>query len=276
MTPKYIFYLENLKSALDHLEIKASLSYLEIKASLSYLEGDSIRNLIPDEALHVEPHLKTALLGYNRFTENISILERLHVLSELLDIPVADFDHSFKDIEQPLCIEDEKVFREKFTRIRKVFLQNRVAYKRKLSTLSPSQKKTLDEALHCYFEKCYHSSIVMAISSIESKISDYITSMNRGLDVERQMLSQVIEDYLNNREYYHRVFEDHEELLRLCDRYRLLSPHPQEGGVNKNKAAAIIHLVFEFLFDCALKKKIQTFTEAEETQPIYFIKRATS
>jgi len=268
MPSKYIFYLENLKPALDHLEIKVSLDYLEIKASIGYLESTSILG----ETLNFEAYLKNALSGYRRYAESISVLKRLSIISELIGVKVEDFDQYFEGIERPLAIGEERKFREDFAGIKRAFLKNRAAYKRKLAKLTPAQKKTLDEAMHCYFEGCYHSTTVMAISTIESRISDCIERMNRGVNLERQTLSQLIEDYLNNREYYHSVFDAHEELLRLCDRYRLLSPSPKEDGINKNKASAIIHLVFEFLFDCELKKRIRSIAEAEEAPPIYFIK----
>jgi len=77
-----------------------------------------------------------------------------------------------------------------------------------------------------------------------------IKNGNKGKDLERLTLGELIREYLENKEGYDKVIpKTHEPLLNLSNRYRISSAHPKEERITKQIATSIINLTFDFLLE---------------------------
>jgi len=124
------------------------------------------------------------------------------------------------------------------------------------STLEPTERDRLNEAIHCFLEGCYYSAVTMSVSAIEFRLLNLMKTLKPDEKLEELTLGQLINEYLTNKEKYKNVIpEKHEPLLNLCNTYRIFSVHPKKEKIIKRTASSILNLTFEFLLDEKLRSQ---------------------
>ena len=143
-------------------------------------------------------------------------------------------------------------------RIIKKFLQARRQIKETVSLLDSREIDRLNEALHCFLEGCYYSSVAMSVSTIEFRLYSLMMSKCPDSKLEELTLGQLIREYLENKQKYGKVIpKKHEPLLEHCNTYRIFSVHPKKERINKLVASSILNMTFLFLLDKKLKREIK-------------------
>ena len=120
------------------------------------------------------------------------------------------------------------------------------------SRLKDIEKIRLNEAMHCFFEDCHYSSVIMCVSAMEFRLLELMKSANP--NEERRLgqltLGKLINEYLNDKEKYKNIVpKKYESLLNLCNTYRIFSVHPKTEKINSKISISISNLTFEFLLD---------------------------
>lgn len=121
---------------------------------------------------------------------------------------------------------------------------------KKIELLNEDEKTRLNEAFNCYVNDLYYSSIVMSVSSIESRLFSLMKSKNTEARIDRMTLGELISEYLKNEANYNNIIpKKHLPLLNYCNTYRVLSAHPKKEKITKSNATSIICMTCSFLFD---------------------------
>jgi hypothetical protein len=124
--------------------------------------------------------------------------------------------------------------------------------KDRLSVLKPEENKRLDEAIHCFLQNCYYSSIVMFVSAIESRLFLLMSSAypDNKKKLETMPFGALIKEYMENKQKYKNIVpRRHETLLNHCNNMRILSAHPKSETMDKSVTKSILHMSFQFLLD---------------------------
>lgn len=110
----------------------------------------------------------------------------------------------------------------------------------------------MDEALRCYFTECYNATVGMAVTAIENRLLAMLKKNTKckSKKIDNKTLGGLINEYLTNKENYNNCVPDkHEQLLELCNTYRIFSVHPKKENISLRIANSILNLTFEFLLD---------------------------
>lgn len=129
----------------------------------------------------------------------------------------------------------------------------------KLNRFTCQECQRLDEALVCFQNYCFYSSIVMAVSAVECRIVEMIRRSNEELYLchfGKSTLGQLIQVF-DESQYKGDEFRDikklmpakHRPLISLLNQYRVFSAHPTDEVITCQIAEAILHLSFRFVMD---------------------------
>jgi hypothetical protein len=138
----------------------------------------------------------------------------------------------------------------------------------KLGRISCKECTRLDEALVCFQNYCFYASIVMAVSTVESRIHELIKKTDKNIyssRFEKFTLGQIIQVFDENQ-YTGKEFKaikelmpnKHKPLIALLNQYRVFSAHPKEETITAQIAESVLHLAFNFMMDvsvCPYTKK---------------------
>lgn len=117
----------------------------------------------------------------------------------------------------------------------------------------------LDEALVCYENYSYYASVIMAVSAVESRITELIRRADSQLyesTFSKFTLGQLIlifepGQFTDNK--YTQIKglmpDKHRPLVALLNQYRVFSAHPSEEVITAQIADSIMHLSFAFMLD---------------------------
>lgn len=132
----------------------------------------------------------------------------------------------------------------------------------KTNQLTCEEGIRLDEAIDCFNNCCFLSTIVLSATAVESRLYDIFRKENetlcKKLEEDRPItLGTLIGIFgeskkFNTQEYdsFKKMIPDeHKPLLSLLNYYRICSSHPKENKINRNIASAILSLTFTFLLD---------------------------
>lgn len=139
-------------------------------------------------------------------------------------------------------------------------LKNRIqTYQEDLSKqiqkFSIYEKKRINEAFHSTRDWCYFSVVINSVVALEYRLLEllkrenepYLASINADF---RFTFGQLIGIYLNNSSQFNNIIpKKFDNLLKLCNSYRIFSAHAKDEEVNANDAKAVLNLTLSFLLD---------------------------
>lgn len=164
-------------------------------------------------------------------------------------------------LEEPQNIQDGNAFEYYIDTIIGYFRSEKKEIEDKITPLKAHEIARLNEAIHCFLEGCYYSSVAMSVSAIESKLFSLMMSTCYDPKLKELTLGQLIREYLDDKQKYGNVIpKKHETLLDHCNTYRIFSVHPKKEEINKSIANSILNMTFLFLLD---KKLVEKVKEAE-------------
>jgi len=124
----------------------------------------------------------------------------------------------------------------------------------KIELLSDNEEKRLNEAFNCYIQELNYSSVIMSVSSIESRLFSLMYTQSANEKLKNLTLGQLIKEYVNDKNTYNNIISrKHEPLLEYCNTYRIFSVHPKEEKITRSNATAILCMTCSFLFDKEMK-----------------------
>lgn len=156
------------------------------------------------------------------------------------------------NLEDPDKTKRKSILNSLINEIKQVFSEVKIEAYELVSALDVDQKLRLNEALHCFLERCYYSSIVMSVSTVESKLLDLMKRARpeESATLDKLSLGQLLCEYLENETEYGNVIpKKYRPLLNLCNTYRVFSAHPKKEKINSRIATSILNLTFEFLLN---------------------------
>ena len=161
-------------------------------------------------------------------------------------------------LETPSALLFESRFKTNLGQVKKAFRRAKNEIREAISNLNPEEIDRLNEAIHCFLEGCFYSSVAMSVSAIEFRLFSLMVSMCPDSKLEELTLGQLIREYLDNKQKYGSVIpKKHEPLLEHCNTYRIFSVHPKKEEINKPIASSILNMTFLFLLDKKLAKKAE-------------------
>jgi hypothetical protein len=161
-------------------------------------------------------------------------------------------------LEEHNRISYRSYFEEMIKKIRTGFNNVKNEIKEKISLLNPAEIDRVNEAIHCFLEGCYYSSVAMSVHAIEFRLFSLMMSICPDPKLEELTLGQLIGEYLDDKQKYGSVIpKKHEPLLDHCNTYRIFSVHPKKEEINKLVASSILNMTFLFLLDKKLAKKAE-------------------
>ena len=83
----------------------------------------------------------------------------------------------------PLYVKYYVSFESYVNDIKSVFVTAKGRIREKLSVLTPEERNRLNEAIHCFFEGCYYSTIIMSVSAIEFRLLNLMSYANPQLSL---------------------------------------------------------------------------------------------
>lgn len=161
-------------------------------------------------------------------------------------------------LEAPRYLLDESSFKYNLKLVKKAFRRTKNEIREAISSLNPDEIDRLNEAIHCFLEGCYYSSVAMSVHAIEFRLFSLMMSICPDPKLEELTLGQLIREYLDDKQKYGSVIpKKHEPLLDHCNTYRIFSVHPKKEEINKPIASSILNMTFLFLLDKKLAKKAE-------------------
>lgn len=126
--------------------------------------------------------------------------------------------------------------------------------KKRLKKFSKTEIFRLDEALITLKEEAYLSSIVMSVSSAESRlhlmVQHELPGQYKKDKLAKAPLGTLLNQISSNKKYKkikERLSEKFPSLLTMCNHYRIFSAHPKQEVMNYQDALAIFGVVMSFL-----------------------------
>jgi len=221
------------------------------KRALSFFPGPTILGAYPEITTSTwycyTPYYRQIFEPIKRLVEVCDIFGIHH-----LEINKDFLLEKVSDLEDPEKVKSRSFVNSTIDEIKTVFAEIKTEAYEITKALDSIKQRRLSEALHCFLERCYYSSIIMSVSAVESKLLDLmkraIPEKSRYLD--KLTLGQLLYEYLDHEtEYGHVIPEKHKPLLELCNTYRVFSAHPKEEKITSRVATSILNLTFEFLTD---------------------------
>ena len=190
-----------------------------------------------------------------RYKQEYDRIESSFLLCEFLDIEEFQDNISYvKDVlnhlKNPEMIQTKEKFENFLHGLSSVILECKRIVDAKLQFFNSEEKERLNEAIHCFKEECYYSSVAMSVSTIEFRLLGLMKKANPEANLGKLTLGQLIGEYLDNKQSYQQCIPTkHEDFLNLCNTYRIFSVHPKKEKINKRVCNSILNLTFEFLLD---------------------------
>jgi hypothetical protein len=153
---------------------------------------------------------------------------------------IADFDILLKELREAITFVEDDL-------------------SQKLGRFTCLETERLDEAITCMQNYCFYSCVVMAVSSVESRITYLLQRKNRTLFKKyfaKATLGQLIQVF-DDRQYTDPKFKlfkrlmpsQHKPLVELLNYYRVFSAHPKPEAITAQIAEAVLRLSFTFMID---------------------------
>lgn len=243
-------------------DLSASENLFEnFKIEVNHHFSDGIGGII--EEVYGEKCWYCYLPEYQRYLKRI---KNFVLLIKMLNLEMLGH-HQIDDLEKvPDRLNNHELVKRRQTVIRDIDEIKRIVdvtkqhVEKKISMLSAFEKERLCEAMHAYSDGCPYSCVAMAVSAIEFKLLKILKAKNseRIEKIGLPTLGAIINDYIKNKNEYNSVIpEKHENLLNLCNTYRILAVHARPERITQGIAESILNLTFAFLLDDELNEGAQ-------------------
>ncbi len=186
------------------------------------------------------------------YRETSACVELLRFLNYQIKSSKHDFFAAASSLDSNLENNEIDTFKLNVRSLQLGFKRMRGNISTTCEALDIEEKERLNEAIHCYLENCYFSSIAMSVSAVESRLLKLMINVSpeSKVEIEKNTLGQLIYEYSNNKAKYKNVVpEKHKALLDLCNTYRVFSVHPKKQKVTPQIATSVLSLSIEFLTD---------------------------
>lgn len=214
------------------------------------------------------PFLHGKMTDYNCYKTHpeinslITYLKKYALCYEFLDIDVYSLRYLNEIInclekpdENPTYINFKKNIRELINFIK---FNNKLVYS-KIILLTCEESTRLDEALNTYNINSFFSSIVMAVSAVESRLHYLVQKKNKTIYnkyFKKATLGQLIQLFDKNS-YQDNKFnsvkkvlpEKYKPLIQVLNYYRIFSAHAKTVEINYKIAQSILNFSFSFLLN---------------------------
>lgn len=199
-----------------------------------------------------------------KYSQFVSLLKDCVEAASVLDIEALRV-HRDATLERiyalmdPKTITERRSFEERVKYIEDMFRQVRAYMPSAVRSLDPNESTRINEALHCYLESCFYSTVAMAVTAIEFRLLKFMKGLTpeRAGELEELTLGGLISKCLGEEVYSNALPRKHHPLLRLCNEYRIFSVHAKPESITQRVASSVLNLSFEFLLDEGLTSLIK-------------------
>ncbi|MFA5780123.1 MAG: hypothetical protein WC947_08290 [Elusimicrobiota bacterium] len=192
----------------------------------------------------------------------ISYLEKYLIVCEYLDVDhyfVDDLQDKIEKLKEPEHNFNYIAFKDNVLKILEIINMYSNKVFTKINRLSCEECGRLDESLNCFRKFFLYSSVIMAVSAVESRLHYLIKKRNNTLYrkyFEKATLGQLILLFDKNQ-YKDKKFEKikkilplkYKSLIEIFNEYRVYSVHPKNKEIKYKVAQSILNLAFAFLLD---------------------------
>ncbi len=214
------------------------------------------------------PFIHGKLININCYKSNPSVqsllghLEKYVTCAKFMDVrryAADEMQNILADLKRPESLKYGEEFHDALSRFRAIIRFVEKDFKIKLERLSCLECQRLDEAIVAFQNYCFYSSVVMAVSALESRIHEMIRRKDQRIyskhfrDATLGQLIQVFDDDQYKAPKFRKLKilmpRKHHPLVVLLNQYRVFSAHPKEDTVTPQIAESVLHLCFTFLTD---------------------------
>jgi len=199
-----------------------------------------------------------------KYTQFVSLLKSCVEVASLLDIePLRAQKDAISEriyaLMQPESLTKRRGFEDRLKYVEDVFRQVQSLIYSLVGSFDPNELMRLNEALHCYLEGCFYSTVAMSVTAIEFRLLNFMKKItpDRSSELESLTLGGLISECLEKEAYSKNLPRKHHPLLRLCNEYRVFSVHAKSESITERVASSILNLSFEFLLDNELASLVK-------------------
>lgn len=200
----------------------------------------------------------------------VSYLNRYALCFEFLDINIYALNkirRLITDIERPENNQTLKEFKENLSSIIDEIKDDEKKINEMVLRLTCEECIRLDEAINTYLINSFFSSVIMAVSAVESRFHHLIKNKNKVIYkkyFERATLGQIIQLFDDNS-YKESKFKPlkkilpvkYKSLINVLNYYRVFSAHPKSKEISFKTAQSVLNFSFNFLLDSETRIETQ-------------------
>ena len=194
----------------------------------------------------------------------IAYVDKYAICCRYLDVnpfAVADIEVVLEDLRIPERMSSIADFEEILHRLKQAIAFVEKDFSQKLRRFTCLETQRLDEAIVCLKDYCFYACVVMAVSSVESRILRLLQHKNAALfkkHFAKATLGQLIQVF-DDRHYTDPKFaalkrlmpDKHKPLVELLNHYRVFSAHPKPEAITAQIAETVLRLSFTLMIDPA-------------------------
>jgi len=204
----------------------------------------------------------------------LQLMDKYIICCKVLDLDkytTDEMDNILIKLKHPKTLFDYKMFQIKIKRFRELSAFLEANLKIKLEKLQCKECIRLDEAIVCFQNYCFYSTVIMAVSTVESRLHDIIKKNESEIYSSYRFFGKIpfskatlgmvvgIFDEKNNDAKLlclkKLIPKKHKPLLGLLNEYRVFSAHLKdlkEEAITPKLAESILSLAIAFLTDPAV------------------------
>ncbi|MDD2665580.1 MAG: hypothetical protein PHS47_01160 [Methanocellales archaeon] len=235
------------------------INYIESLQSIielcDRLKEDTVKNYYTNDYYKTHP----GFCYYPHYRKRFDLLRGVVEICDMIGVKHLEENKNtlrgrIQRLNDPAHLSERSKFEENISFVKNIFQVAEKEISERLSVLSPTETKRLDEAIHCYLEGCNNSTVAMAVCAIEYRLLALMRS--KGAQLDEMTLGQLMREYLDNKEKYGNIIpKRHEPLLELCNTYGIFSVNPKKEIITRPTTITVLSSTLGFLLDPELPKE---------------------
>ncbi|MDD2777338.1 MAG: hypothetical protein PHI16_00395 [Methanocellales archaeon] len=221
------------------------------------MKEDTVRNYYNNDYYKTHP----GFCYYPHYRKRFDLLKGITEICDMFGVKHLEENKNalrghIQRLNDPAHLSERSKFEENISFVKNIFQVSEKEIIERLSVLSPTETKRLDESLHCYLEGCNNSTVAMAVCAIEYRLLALMKStQSKGTQIDDMTLGQLMKEYLDNKEKYGNIIpKRHEPLLELCNTHSIFSVHPKKETITRPVTITVLSSTLDFLLDPELIK----------------------